>query len=234
VSEPPDIGSHELPNLHDLGGLATPDGPLRHGRLFRSANPDGLTPDGWQQLVDAGIRTIVDLRNDDELVGSVRPETLTVARRPMEDQSDENFMAEWGDRLGSPEYYPEVTRLWPHLLADAVGAVADAPEGGVLIHCMAGRDRTGMITAILLELVHVDRDAIFDDFAISATAINAWWRIHGGPKGSQTDDELADYLVGAKQTLNAFLDDLDAPTYLADAGVGIQQLARIRLRLLDA
>jgi hypothetical protein len=159
---------------------------------------------------------------------------LRVERRPVEDQTDSEFMAVWGDRLGSPEYYPEVARLWPHLIAGAVSVVADAPPGGILVHCMAGRDRTGMITAILLELVGVNRGAIFDDFAQSAREINAWWRIHGGPKGSRTDAEMVEYLASARASLNGFLDALDGPAYLADAGITQAQVERLRARLLDA
>lgn len=224
----------ELHNLHDLGGIVTPTGPLQPGRLFRSANPDGLTATGWQQLHDAGIRSIIDLRNDYEPVASVRPETLTVFRRPVEDQSDETFMAEWGDRLGSPEYYPEILDRWPALVAAAVSGIADAPEGGVLIHCMAGRDRTGMITAIVLELLGVDRDAIFGNYEASVRAIDAWWRIHPGPERLPTPQQLDSELVQSKVALNAFLDGIDPARYLADAGVSAEQLDRIRIRLVDA
>lgn len=227
------FSGYELHNLHDLGGLITPSGAIRTRRLFRSANPDSLTVNGWQQLLDAGVRTLVDLRNEDERVSTVRPDALRVERHPIEDQTDTEFMGVWGNRLGSPEYYPEVTRRWPRLVAAAVAAIADAPEGGVLIHCMAGRDRTGMITAILLELVGVDREAIFADFAQSAREINDWWRIHGGPKGSQSDGELAAYLLEAKSTLNAFLDELDTIAYLHNAGVSQEQLHRLRSRLVD-
>jgi protein-tyrosine phosphatase len=225
--------SFELHNLHDLGGLATPSGTIQPGRLFRSANPDGLTASGWRELLDEGIRTIVDLRNDDELVDNLRPSELRVERRPVEDQSDTEFMAEWGDRLGSPEYYLETTRRWPELIAAAVSAVADAPAGGVLIHCMAGRDRTGMITAMVLELVGVSREAIFDDFARSATGINDWWRIHGGPKGSQSDDELEVYLAEAEVSLGEFLDAVETVAYLGAAGITPDQLARLSARLVD-
>jgi protein-tyrosine phosphatase len=222
----------ELHNLHDLGGIITPEGAIQSGRIFRSANPDGLTETGWRQLRSAGIRTIVDLRNDDELVATVRPTDLRVERRPIEDQNDTEFMAVWGDRLGSPEYYLETTRRWPGLIAAAVSAVADAPDGGILIHCMAGRDRTGMIAAILLELVGVDRETIFADFSRSAREINAWWRVHGGPKGSQSDDEIVEYLAEAKVSLIDFLDELDPANYLGSAGVTPGQLDRIRARLL--
>ena len=223
----------ELHNLHDLGGIATPQGPIQPGRLFRSANPDALSSSGWFELHSCGIRTIVDLRNDDEVaVSTARPADLAVVRTPIEDQSDDEFMAVWGDRLGSPEYYAEVLRLWPVLVSSAISAIADAPPGGVLVHCMAGRDRTGMITAMVLELLDVERDAIAQNYARSVREIDAWWRIHGGPKGSMTDSELDDYVVSSAVQLNDFLDGVLVREYLLGAGITSTQLERLQTRLL--
>ena len=230
----PSASQSELHNLHDLGGIATPRGAIRPGRLFRSANPDELSPSGWREVHAYGIRTIIDLRNDYEITLSTsRPADLTVVRRPIEDQSNNEFMAVWGDRLGSPEYYPEVLRLWPGLVSDAIGAIADAPAGGVLVHCMAGRDRTGMITAMILELLGVERDSIAHNYAQSVREIDAWWRIHGGPKGSMTDSELDAYVVSSAVLLYDFLDGVPVREYLLGAGMTSAQLEQLQTRLLD-
>ena len=141
-------------------------------------------------------------------------------------------MAVWGDRLGSPEYYAEVLRLWPELVSSAISAIADAPPGGVLVHCMAGRDRTGMITAMVLELLDVEREAIAQNYARSVREIDAWWRIHGGPKGSMTDSELDDYVVSSAVQLNDFLDGVLVREYLLGAGITSTQLERLQTRLL--
>ena len=141
-------------------------------------------------------------------------------------------MAVWGDRLGSPEYYAEVLRLWPELVSSAISAIADAPPGGVLVHCMAGRDRTGMITAMVLELLDVEREAIAQNYARSVREIDAWWRIHGGPKGSMTDSELDDYVVSSAVQLNDFLDGVLVREYLLGAGITSPQLERLQTRLL--
>jgi protein-tyrosine phosphatase len=224
----------ELHNLHDLGGIATPRGPIRPGRMFRSANPDELSPSGWRELHAYGIRTIIDLRNDDEVsLSTSRPADLAVVRRPIEDHSDDEFMTVWGDRLDSPGYYPEILRLWPGLVSDAVGAIADAAPGGVLVHCMGGRDRTGMITAMILELLEVERDAIVHNYARSVREIDAWWRVHGGPNGSMTDSELDDFVVSSAVLLNDFLDDVPMREYLLGAGIASAQLERLQTRLLD-
>jgi protein-tyrosine phosphatase len=118
-------------------------------------------------------------------------------------------------------------------VSDAIGAIADAAPGGVLVHCMAGRDRTGMITAIILELLHVERDAIAQNYAQSVRDIDAWWRIHGGPNGSMTDSELDDYVVNSAVLLNDFLVGIPIRDYLLSAGMTSAQLDRINSRLLD-
>lgn len=223
-----------LHNAWDLGGLPTALGPTQFGRMFRSANPDDADASSWAAVATSGVCTIVDLRNDDEVSESLRPVGLTVARRPIEDQADDSFMSIWGDRLGSPAYYPEVLRRWPSLVADAFSAIADAPEDGVLVHCMAGRDRTGMIVAMLLSLVGVTRNAILDDWDSAARAINAWWSIHGGPKGHLEGERLEEYIAGGRAELDEFLDGLDVEEYLLGAGVTAEQVVRLRSRLLDA
>jgi hypothetical protein len=223
-----------LHNAWDLGGLPTASGTTRFARVFRSANPDDADASSWAAVTTSGVCTIVDLRNDDEVSVSLRPANLTVERRPIEDQADDSFMSIWGDRLGSPAYYPEVLRRWPALVAEAFSAIADAPDDGVLIHCMAGRDRTGMMVAMLLSLVGVTRDAILDDWSSAAREINAWWSIHGGPKGHLEGLTLENYIVQARGELDEFLDGVDVKAYLLAAGVTVGQLVRLRSRLLDA
>jgi protein-tyrosine phosphatase len=223
-----------LHNVWDLGALPTASGFTLLGRVFRSANPDGVDEASWTGLAEA-VCTIVDLRNDYEVTASVpRPPGVSVVRRPVEDQADDSFMADWGDRLGSPAYYPEVLARWPTLVAEAFTAIADAPDGGVLLHCMAGRDRTGMIVAMLLLLAGVRRGAILDDWEAAARAINEWWGIHGGPKGHFFEgDVLEEYAARGRGELDEFLDGFSVEPYLIGAGVTAGQVSRLKSRLLD-
>jgi protein-tyrosine phosphatase len=222
-----------LENAWDLGGLPVDSGLTRPGRVFRSMSPDRLDAAGWSDVLDAGIDTIVDLRNDYEVASVVaRPASLAVIRCAIEDQDDDDFMSQWGERLGSPAYYPEILRRWPKLVAAAIAAVADAP-GPVLFHCGAGRDRTGMISAILEQLVGVSRDAILDDYSAAVRAYNSWLRSNPGREKSMTDAEIDTHLESALPELEAFLDGHDFETYLIAAGVTPRQLAHLRSRLLD-
>ena len=224
----------DLQNAWDLGGLPTRHGLTRRGRIFRSMNPDGLDATGWTAILSDGISTVVDLRNDYEVQDSPgRPSRLTVIRRPIEDQNDAEFMSEWGGRLGSPAYYPEILRRWPALVAAAIASIADAP-GPVLFHCGAGRDRTGMISAMIEELVGVDRSAILDDYADAVRAFNQWKRANHFREKPQTDAELDEHLAIALPELTDFLEGVDIESYLLGAGLSAAQLRRLRARLLDA
>lgn len=223
----------DLENAWDLGGQPTPNGETRSGRVFRSMNPNRLDAEGWADVAAAGITTIVDLLNDNEvLVETNRPESFVVFRRPIEDQSDAEFMAEWGERLGSPAYYPEVLRRWPDFIAAAFVAIADA-DGPVLFHCGAGRDRTGMMAAIIGELLGVPRDAIFDDYQGAVRAYNSWLIEHPNREHSLAPDELEKHLANAHVELDAFLDQFDFERYLLDAGVSFRSITALRARLLS-
>jgi protein-tyrosine phosphatase len=223
----------DLHNAWDLGGLPTAFGSTRYGRIFRSMDPDKLDTAGWEDVRAAGITTVVDLRNDYEVKDAPdRPTTLTIIRRPIEDQSDAEFMAEWGERLGSPAYYPEILRRWPDLVAAAIASIADA-TGPVLFHCGAGRDRTGMISALICTIAGVDRSAILDDYESGVRAFDAWKLANPFREPPQTESELDLHLRSARGELSAFLAGIEVEDYLVDAGIRAAQLNAIRSRLLD-
>ncbi len=95
--------------VRDLGGLRTADGrETRWGAVVRSEAPDLLTAHGWSALHEHGIRTIIDLRNDDELRRDAeRPAGLDIVRRPLDAAEDVEFWDRWasGGQYGTPLYY---------------------------------------------------------------------------------------------------------------------------------
>ncbi|MFF2276725.1 tyrosine-protein phosphatase [Agromyces sp. NPDC058126] len=227
-----------LPNTWDLGGLDGALGTTLHGRIYRSAQLDHLDDTGRAELYDDGVRTIIDLRNGDE-VGAAIDAPFTRHHRPVEDQSDAEFMARWA-RLDTPGYYPEVLERWPELvtavfreLADAgagTGAGEPADGGAVLVHCAHGRDRTGMITAMLLQLCEVDRGAIVADYLAAVAAIAEHTVANGGEIAS---DESGDLDARRVRELEEFLDGLDVAEFLLGNGLTEPDLERVRARLLD-
>ncbi|HEY7176954.1 MAG TPA: tyrosine-protein phosphatase, partial [Micromonosporaceae bacterium] len=159
-------------NVRDLGGLRTVDGRVtRSGALVRSDAPSALTASGWAAMRTHGIATVIDLVEDHERRpdAAPRPPELIEVRVPLDGTDDEDFWAplrangHWGTVL----YYRPYLERFPHRIAAAARAFADAPPGGVLVHCGRGRDRTGLVSMILLSLVGVRAADIADDYARS-------------------------------------------------------------------
>jgi protein-tyrosine phosphatase len=157
-------------NVRDLGGLPAAGGRVtRWGAVVRSDSPAGLTPAGWSALRAHGIRTIVDLRNDDERTTHSAAAGLDTVHVPLDDLDDTEFWRRiWDDDLdGTPRYYRPFLEHKAERCAAAVAAVADARPGGVLVHCTIGRDRTGLVSLLLLALVGVGPADIADDYELS-------------------------------------------------------------------
>jgi microsomal dipeptidase-like Zn-dependent dipeptidase len=93
------------------------------------------------------------------------PSDVTLTRAQLE---PDGYVEEWIERdeqwrLGTPHYYDDFVARYPERLVTTLEAVADAGEGGVLVHCRAGRDRCGLAIAMILDLVGVDHAAIAAD-----------------------------------------------------------------------
>ena len=118
-------------------------------------------------------------------------------------------------------------------------AVARAPEGAVLVHCAAGKDRTGLISALLLGLVGVPAETIAADYALTAELLrprDQEWLEHGPGERAEREAILARYAPTAEVMLEV-LHQLDrrhggVERYLLEAGVAPADLDRLRDRLL--
>jgi protein-tyrosine phosphatase len=215
-------------NARDLGGLPLAGGgAVRPGALVRSDTVDRLDPDGWAALVDHGVRTVIDLRNDDELqpVDGRPPavETIVLAHDGLEE--DPAFWAEmWEDpRFGSPLYFPPHLERFPHRSARVLQAIAHAEPGGVLVHCQGGRDRTGLICALALTVAGAEPEAIAEDYA----------RSFEGAAAQPSDAKILAALDGATPR-TALLDVLattDVAAALARGGLTDNDAAALRERL---
>lgn len=225
-------------NVRDLGGLHTSDGrETLRGAIVRADGLNRLTVAGWQALEDYGIRTIVDLRNDDE-VGSdtaLRPTGLTTVRVPLDDSADvEMWQRFWDDELdGSPLYYQPFLDRKPERCAAAIAAIARARPGGVVFHCGAGRDRTGLVSLLVLSLVGVRPDEIVADYKLSNPRLPGLWVALGLPdQAPEIEAILARRNTSAADVLHDILGSLDPERFLLAAGAGKEDLTALRSRLL--
>lgn len=155
----------EMNNLRDLGGYPAAEGRMTAWeRLLRGDNPAGLSEADVAWLLERGITTVIDLRSAAELEQNPDQLSKTPGFRyfhaPMMD----------GDRM--PNLEEDVGRGYFEVLdqmecaAAVLRLVAQAP-GGVLFHCTAGKDRTGMTAALLLGLAGVSREDILADYQVS-------------------------------------------------------------------
>jgi protein-tyrosine phosphatase len=141
----------------------------RRGALVRSEAVDRLSPAGWDALRAHGVRTIIDLRNDDELVENVGGvETVHIPLDRLGEDPD--FWVDWmnGPQFATPLYYRPFMERFPDRIERVLDAVEGAPRGGVLFHCVGGRDRTGLVAIVLLAIAGVAPDVIADDYALAA------------------------------------------------------------------
>ena len=163
-------------NVRDLGGLSAGDGrQTRWGAVVRSDHPAKLTAAGWAALYAHGIRTVMTLATVGKAEAmpdtAPRPSDLTTKLVEIEDLGDKEFLTEWAATglWCTPLYYRYALQRWPERHAAAIREVALARPGGVLIHCIGGRDRTGIISLLLLALAGVSADDIAAEFAIRLT-----------------------------------------------------------------
>ena len=229
-------------NLRDLRGLRTADGRIvRRGALYRSEVPRSAPAAGtavavWPPAVVIDLRAPVERRGRHALdapgtlvhsvpMGTDLAPVSTAVRTPHD--------AAGGD----------LTPAYRHLAQDAAARiariavlVAEAP-GPVLVHCTAGKDRTGIVVAVLLRAVGVRRAEVMADYLRTERNLpRLWAALHAAGIPSPRDRALRTVQASA---LDAVLDELDdaaggATGWLAAHGVDEATLARLATRLLSA
>jgi protein-tyrosine phosphatase len=159
-------------NIRDLGGYASGEGQTRWRRLLRADGLHRLDAAGMATLTGEGVRTVIDLRRDHELESHPNPfrDNPDVAYHNVSlfDALDPAGMT-GGDVLLDLYLAALTTRHGP--IAQALTLIADASEGIVLFHCTAGKDRTGLIAALMLALAGVETAVIAEDYALTGAMI---------------------------------------------------------------
>lgn len=225
-------------NVRDLGGLRTRDGRrTRPGAIIRADALDRLTERGWSSLEDHGVRTIVDLRNDDEVPvePAVRSERIRLVHVPLDEVEDRVFWERvWAEKLdGSPLYFRMFLERKPHRCAAAIEAIAEAGPGGVVFHCGRGRDRTGLVGVLVLALSGVEADDIVSDYELSTERVR---RLDAALGEHDQGEEIADILerknVTPRGSILDLLHSVDLEERLRAGGLRDRHLDALRRRFV--
>ncbi|MGW5366549.1 tyrosine-protein phosphatase [Actinopolymorpha pittospori] len=225
-------------NVRDLGGLPTSGGGhTRHGVLIRADSLDRLSGPGLKTVRACGMARIVDLRSPWEMPPDPHPFHGDQLYRQV------CFIDETRDHERNRELEHTLADLYRGSLdrngrrvAAAVAAIVDMSEGPVTVHCSAGKDRTGMLVAVVLDAVGVLRTAIAEDYAASEPAMRAM-DAERPMDGSETQGIRRPWMRSARpETILETLEHLDnqhggSANYLTSNGVTATQLHTLRGRL---
>lgn len=231
-------------NARDLGGLVTSDGRvLRPGLLVRADALHRCREGSAAGLAERGVSLVLDLRDAAERDATAvfsHPGVRT-EHHPVLDDAWQWEDAGHGDLPTLLEQrYRSILTEFGGRLARTVQRVVDH-DGGTAYHCAVGKDRTGLVTLLLLGALGVPAGTIVEDYArtANATAVQVTYlRYLGRPEGQVGPDELALGLWSARPvTMARTVEFVDAefggvPAYLAEHGVGADALEALRARVL--
>ncbi len=164
------------PNFRDIGGYATGDGRhLRWGRVFRSSELSKLTPADAERVDKLDIMAVIDLRTEGERRQSPsiwlrQPQDVYESPKPSLAPVMQKLLREAqtadGARAGIEGFYADMPDSYSAEYAALFHRIA-AGELPILVHCSAGKDRTGVAVAVLMSAIGVPRDAVLADYALT-------------------------------------------------------------------
>jgi protein-tyrosine phosphatase len=236
-------------NIRDLGGYPTVDRQTTRWRsILRGDNLCRLNRQGMEAVLDYGVCTIIDLRSRSELITAPHPFSYrnlpegfpVYLHLPVLKEKDRSAMAALKKAQSNVEAYPLMLDRFKDNIGLVMRAVAAAQEGAILIHCHAGKDRTGLISALILSLAGVPRQVIAEDYAESDRYLQPLYQqiLESGPDDPLERQRRSDAMLAKPEIMLHALDYLDqeyhgVSAYLEKAGVSKADQVKIRTRLVE-
>lgn len=230
-------------NFRDVGGYPVDGGETRSGKLFRADALGRLGDAGRESLSELGVRVVIDLRDDfevDSLPDDLDGLDVDVLRLPVFEGSGAS-QATIGATL--VDLYEKIVLQHRDVVVRALGEIADTGDEPVVVHCTAGKDRTGVVVALALLAVGVDRETVLDDYAATQANLAGEWLdgmlalVRG--YGVEVTPDLQVIMGGSpREAMAAVLDLIDRDfggvrAYLLDAGLDEIELAKLRSVLIQ-
>jgi len=230
-------------NFRDVGGYPVEGGSTRDGKLFRADALGRLGEAGKESLRELGVRVVIDLRDDfevDSLPDDLDGLDVEVLRLPVFEGSGAS-QATIGATLA--DLYEKIVLQHRDVVVRALREIADTGDEPVVVHCTAGKDRTGVVVALALLAVGVDRETVLDDYAATQANLAGEWLegmlalVRG--YGVEITPDLQVIMGGSpREAMAAVLDLIDRDfggvrPYLLDAGLDEVELAKLRSVLIQ-
>nr|WP_155843587.1 tyrosine-protein phosphatase [Agromyces luteolus] len=230
-------------NFRDVGGLPARGGTVRPGRLFRSDGLHRLGDDGREALRRLEVGVIVDLRDDNE--ARAMPDDLAgldveVLRLPVFEGSG---ASQGGRGISLEALYQRIVTKHSAVVVEALREISSAGERAVVVHCTAGKDRTGIVVALALLAAGVEREAVIVDYALTEGHLAGEWLEEMvaliGDYGVPDTPELRVLMGGSpREALESALDEVERShgtvrEYLLASGLDHDDLVALEAWLID-
>ncbi len=222
-------------NCRDIGGYPTPDGVTEFGRFIRCGIVN--TPEDWEtdKLTDLGIGTSIDLRGSFEAEKTPlflnRIKGADIYNLPL---FEFNIATHEGMNLTLAETYSMVAENYKKNIATILNVIADAKDGIIMYNCFFGKDRTGILTMLLLSIAEVSREDIIADYQQTYTYIKPYIEAHADILWDS--DSTKHYSL--PETMEALMDYLvnkygSVTEYIKSAGVSDETILKIKNKLIN-
>lgn len=228
-------------NVRDIGGYTTSDGrSVQSGRLFRADGLHKLSEQDQALLLGRGIQTVIDLRHEHELLQKRNVFADSTAVRYHNVSLINPATTTMGSIRSLGDMYVRMLDECGPLLREVFELIANAEGTSVLFHCAAGKDRTGVVAALLMNLAGVPREAIVSDYAETEINLAPIMEELRGDRPEAMPEAMYEVFLGsAPSNMEQMLDHLqaaygDAEQYFASIGLEDKQIEALRRKLLEA
>ncbi|MFY1695251.1 MULTISPECIES: tyrosine-protein phosphatase [unclassified Solwaraspora] len=229
-------------NFRDIGGYEGLDGrTVRWQRIYRADSPHRLSGDDEPMFAALGVRTVIDLRRPHEIdaFGRIRPADGLDYRHVHlvhQDWDEIPYQPEQGPARYLADRYHDLTEQAADGIVTAMSLLAEAQTAPAVVHCMAGKDRTGLICAMTLSLLGVPDPVIAEDYELSTTGsaqLLAWLRTQRGNEHLVPEP----FFCCPAEAMQMFLTELSqrhgsVEGYLRGAGLPADRIEALRAHLL--